>query len=181
MKNGKSGKLLEILKARFDRHMHRHRKCSWEEVVESLHASSDKFKSLQAMEVSGGEPDVIGMDERTGEFLFVDCSPESPADRRSLCYDDEALKSRKANKPAGSAVSMAKKMGIELLDEGNYRKLHELGAFDRKSSSWIKTPAAIREQGGALFADRRYDRVFVYHNGAESYFAARGFRGLLRI
>lgn len=173
--------LLSILKARFEKHMERHAGFAWAEVQARLAAHPDKLWPLHEMEQSGGEPDLIGVDQKTGEYIFCDCSPESPAGRRSLCYDDAALEARKENKPAGSAVGMAAVMGIELLSEEEYRELQQLGKFDLKTSSWLKTPDDVRKLGGALFGDRRYGRVFTYHNGAISYYAARGFRGLLRV
>lgn len=174
--------LIAALKERFAKHPERHEGIAWEEVAVRLDAADPaKLWSLREMERTGGEPDVVGRDPETGEILFVDCSPESPKGRRSVCYDPEALESRKAHKPADSAVGMAEAMGIELLTEEQYRELQRLGAFDRKTSSWIRTPEKIRRLGGALFCDRRYDTVFVYHNGAESYYASRGFRGMLRI
>jgi len=169
------------LKARFERNMNRHKGLEWAKVQAKLEANIRKLRSLNEMERTGGEPDVIGRDEKTGEYIFYDCSAESPKDRRSFCYDREALESRKENKPENNAVDMAAAMGIELLTEEQYRELQKLGNFDTKTSSWVKTPAAIRKLGGALFCDRRYDTVFVYHNGAESYYAARGFRGSLRV
>lgn len=172
--------LLATLKARFEKNPKRHEGISWEDVEAKLRKSAAKLWSLREMERTGGEPDVIAQDE-DGRFLFVDCSAQSPKGRRSVCYDDEALKSRKEHKPKDSAVNMAKAMGIELLTEEEYRRLQELGEFDTTTSSWIRTPARIRKLGGALFCDRRYDTVFVYHNGAESYYAARGFRGILRV
>jgi hypothetical protein len=173
--------LLNTLKNRFEDYMHRHHGLEWAAVQARLEANPDKLWSLNEMEQTGGEPDVVDYDQGTGAYLFYDCSAESPAGRRSFCYDREALDSRKSNKPDNSAMDMADAMGIELLSEDEYRALQELGEFDLKTSSWIKTPADIRELGGALFCDRRYDHVFVYHNGAESYYAARGFRGSLRI
>lgn len=173
--------LLRILQARFEQNMQRHKGLKWAEVESRLTAHPKKLRILDAMEETGGEPDVIGRDKKTGEIIFCDCSVESPKGRRSICYDREALDSRKEHKPANSAVDMATAMGVELLSEEEYRELQELGEFDRKTSSWIKTPAAIRKLGGALFCDRRYDHVFTYHNGAESYYAARGFRGMLRV
>jgi hypothetical protein len=172
---------VEVLEARFAKNMRRHTGIDWNAVQAKLDASPEKRQALYEMERTGGEPDVVGYDEKTGEFIFCDCSLESPAGRRSICYDREALDSRKENKPGGSAVEMATAMGIELLTEQQYRALQELGEFDRKTSSWVKTPARIRELGGALFCDRRYDHVFTYHNGADSYYAARGFRGRLRV
>lgn len=173
--------LLSGLKQRFERNMGRHAGLTWAEVQARLAAKPKKLRALQAMEESGGEPDVIGQDQATGELLFVDCSAQSPSGRRSLCFDRKALDERKENKPGGSALDMAAEMGIELLSEQQYRALQQLGDFDTKTSSWIVTPANIRKLGGALFADRRYDTVFVYHNGASSYYAARGFRGMLRV
>jgi hypothetical protein len=173
--------LLATLGARFRKHMERHEGIEWQDVQARLEAHPDKLWSLHEMERTGGEPDVIGYDEQTGKYIFVDCSAESPKGRRSVCYDQEALESRKEHKPKASAVGMAEEMGIELLTEQQYRELQQLGSFDTKTSSWVKTPARIRQLGGALFCDRRYDAVFVYHNGAESYYAARGFRGLLRV
>ena len=172
--------LIKTLKARFEKAMNRHKGIKWEAVQERLEMHKEKRWSLQQMEQSGGEPDVVGFDKETGEFIFYDCAAESPKGRRSLCYDGEALQSRKENKPAGSAIEMASDMGIELLTEEQYRDLQLLGSFDTKTSSWIKTPEAIRRLGGALFCDRRYETVFLYHNGAESYYAARGFRGCLK-
>ncbi|MEO8592101.1 MAG: DUF4256 domain-containing protein [Candidatus Solibacter sp.] len=173
--------LLSVLRARFEKNMGRHKGLGWAHVQTKLDASGEKLRSLNEMERTGGEPDVIGHDERTGEFLFCDCSTESPQGRRSLCYDREALESRKQNKPENNALDMAAAMGIEILTEEQYRELQRLGEFDTKTSSWIRTPSQIRKLGGALFCDRRYDAVFVYHNGAESYYAARAFRGLLRV
>lgn len=173
--------LIETLKNRFAKNTHRHTGIVWDSVRARLEGSPEKIRALLEMERTGGEPDVVGHDEKTGEFVFCDCSPESPTGRRSLCYDREALDSRKENKPSGNAIEMASAMGIEILTEQQYRALQEFGAFDRKTSSWVKTPAAIRDLGGALFCDRRYDQVFVYHNGAESYYAARGFRGRLTV
>jgi hypothetical protein len=173
--------LLKTLKVRFEKHMHRHKGRGWPAVQARLEANSEKLWSLNEMERTGGEPDVVGHDEKTGEYIFYDCSAESPKGRRSLCYDREALESRKENKPKGNAMDMAVDMGVELLTEEQYRELQRLGNFDMKTSSWVKTPSAIRRLGGALFFDRRFDTVFVYHNGAESYYAARGFRGSLRV
>jgi len=173
--------LLGTLQARFERHMNRHHDLEWAKVRARLESNPGKLRSLQEMESTGGEPDVVGYDAKTGEVTFYDCSPESPSGRRSACYDRQALDSRKEHKPKTCASDMAKAMGIELLTEEQYRGLQELGAFDTKTSSWIKTPPEIRKLGGALFCDRRYDTVFVYHNGAESYYAARGFRGVLKI
>jgi hypothetical protein len=173
--------MIRALKSRFEKNMGRHRGLDWSAVQSKLEAHAGKLQALHEMERTGGEPDVIGYDPQTGEFTFCDCSPESPIGRRSLCYDGDALASRKENKPGGSAVEMAASMGIELLTEEQYRTLQKLGEFDRKTSSWVQTPSSIRKLGGALFCDRRYDQVFVYHNGAESYYAARGFRGLLKV
>ena len=173
--------LLAVLKARFEKNTNRHRGLQWEQVQSKLETNARTLWSLSEMERTGGEPDVIGHDHKTGEYLFCDCSAESPKGRRSLCYDREALEARKENKPAGAAVDTAAAMGIELLTEEEYRELQQLGSFDTKTSSWVKTPANIRKLGGAIFCDRRYDTVFVYHNGAESYYAARAFRGSLRI
>lgn len=173
--------LLAILKERFEKHMNRHEGLSWAGVQAKLEANADKLWSLYEMERTGGEPDVVGYDEETGEYIFFDCSPESPAGRRSVCYDQEALEARKKHKPENSAMAMAADMGIELLTEEEYRELQKLGEFDKKTSSWVKTPERIRKLGGALFCDRRYDTVFVYHNGADSYYGARGFRGSLRV
>lgn len=170
---------LETLKARFEKNMNCHKDIEWSGVQAKLEKDLKKMQSLDEMEKTGGEPDVIGYDKKTGEYVFCDCSVESPAGRRSLCYDASALASRKEFKPKSDAVSVAMGMGIELLTEEQYRQLQELGSFDTKTSSWIKTPDAIRKLGGALFADRRYEAVFVYHNGAESYYASRGFRGVL--
>ncbi|CAN5649364.1 DUF4256 domain-containing protein [soil metagenome] len=173
--------LLQALKTRFEKNMQRHKSIAWAEVEVRLKRSPDALTSLSAMEATGGEPDVIGQDRETGLFTFCDCSAESPIGRRSICYDREALNSRKEHKPNGSAVEMAAEIGVELLTEQQYRELQKLGEFDSKTSSWIATPADIRSRGGALFCDRRYGKVFVYHNGAQSYYAARGFRGSLRI
>ena len=171
--------LLRALKARFEKNMNRHEGLEWVKVQEKLEASPAKLWSLHEMERTGGEPDVVGYDNETGEYTFYDCSAESPKGRRSICYDREALESRKQHKPENSAIDMAAEMGIELLTEEQYRELQELGNFDAKTSSWVKTPSDIRKLGGAIFADYRYGKVFVYHNGAESYYAARGFRGSL--
>ena len=172
---------LNILKARFEKNMDRHEGMVWPHVQMKLEANMGKLWSLKEMEISGGEPDVVGYDKNADEYIFFDCSPESPAGRRGLCYDRAALESRKEAKPRSSAVDMAGDMGIEILTEDQYRQLQKLGAFDMKTSSWIKTPDSIRKLGGALFCDCRYDTVFVYHNGADSYYAARGFRGSLRV
>jgi hypothetical protein len=173
--------LLNTLKLRFEKNKNRHKGLEWANVQSKLNADPGKLWSLNEMERTGGEPDVVGYDKKTGEYIFYDCSAESPRGRRSVCYDHEALESRKEHKPENSAVEMAADMGIELLTEEQYRELQELGNFDTKTSSWIKTPSEIRKLGGALFCDRRYDTVFLYHNGAESYYAARGFRGLLSV
>lgn len=173
--------LLDALKARFEKHVNRHKGIEWQEVLARLEAAPDKLHSLHEMEQTGGEPDVVGRDKKTGEFIFVDCAAESPAGRRSVCFDREALDSRKEHKPASSAADMAAAMGIEILTEEQYRDLQKLGSFDTKTSSWVQTPPSIRKLGGALFCDRRYDQVFLYHNGAQSYYAARGFRGMLRV
>ncbi len=172
--------LIDELKARFEKNMHRHEGIAWAAVQARLERDPDALKPLRAMEATGGEPDVIG-DDKSGHITFCDCSVESPTGRRSLCYDREALHSRKENKPSGSAVEMAAEMGIALLTEQQYRELQQLGEFDTKTSSWIETPPDVRSLGGALFCDRRYGKVFVYHNGAQSYYAARGFRGRLRV
>lgn len=176
-----SEELLQILKARFEKHKHRHTNIAWAEVQAKLEASPEKLWVLDEMEITGGEPDVVGQDEKSGEYLFVDCAAESPKGRRSICYDHEALESRKEHKPQNSALQQAADMGIELLTEKQYRDLQQLDKFDLKTSSWVATPPSIRKLGGALFCDRRYDTVFTYHNGAESYYAARGFRGMLRV
>ena len=188
MKNAKkklsaveTGKLLETLKARFEKNMGRHKGIDWAKLQARLEANAEKLASLSEMERTGGEPDVVGQDKKTGEFIFFDCSAESPKDRRSFCYDREALDSRKENKPKNSALDMAETIGVEMLTEEEYRELQTLGSFDLKTSSWVKTPPEIRKLGGAIFCDRRFDRVFTYHNGAESYYAARGFRGSLKV
>jgi hypothetical protein len=173
--------LLGTLKARFEKNMDRHKGLAWAEIQAKLEAAVEKLWSLNEMERTGGEPDVVGHDKKANEYVFYDCSAESPKDRRSLCYDREALESRKEHKPKNNALDMASAMGIELLTEQQYRELQKLGNFDTKTSSWIKTPSDIRKLGGALFCDRRYNTVFLYHNGAESYYAARGFRGSLRV
>jgi hypothetical protein len=189
MKIAKTGKelspdqreeLLTALKARFEKSMNRHEGLEWANVKAKLEANTEKLWSLREMERTGGEPDVVGHDKKTGEYTFFDCSPESPKGRRNVCYDREALDSRKEHKPKNSAMNMAAAMGIELLTEVQYRELQKLGTFDAKTSSWVKTPAEVRKLGGAIFGDRRFGRVFVYHNGAESYYAGRGFRGSLR-
>jgi Protein of unknown function (DUF4256) len=173
--------LLRTLRSRFEQHAARHAGMAWAQVLPRLEAAPAALKALAAMEASGGEPDVIGVDAGTGELLFCDCAAESPSGRRSLCFDEDALHARKENKPQGSAAGMAQEMGVELLSEAQYRALQQLGEFDLKTSSWIATPDELRALGGALFGDRRYGRVFVYHNGAQSYYAARGLRALLRV
>ena len=173
--------LFGVLKARFEKNMKRHMGLEWSKVQARLEASPEKLWSLNEMERTGGEPDVVGYDKETGEFLFYDCSAESPKDRRNVCYDREALEARKEFKPKDTAMDMAAAMGIEILTEEQYRELQKLGNFDTKTSNWLKTPSEIRKLGGAIFADRRYDHVFVYHNGAESYYGARAFRGSLRV
>jgi hypothetical protein len=178
-KKSDSGSLIDILRARFEANMQRHKGIKWTDVEARLDAK--KLRSLEQMEATGGEPDVIGLDKKTGEYLFCDCSEESPKGRRSTCYDREARTSRKEHPPKQSAVEMAEAMGIELLSEADYRALQKLGEFDTKTSSWVQTPLEIRELDGALFCDRRYNTVFLYHNGAQSYYAARGFRGMLRV
>ncbi len=173
--------LLKTLQARFEENMNRHQGLEWSDVQAKLETHDDKLWSLHEMERTGGEPDVVGQDDQTGEYIFFDCSAESPEGRRSVCYDREALESRKKHKPQNNAIDMADDMGIEILTEEQYRELQKLGKFDLKTSSWVKTPDNIRKLGGAIFCDRRYDTVFVYHNGADSYYAARGFRGSLRV
>lgn len=173
--------LFKTLKARFEKNKHRHKGIEWAKVQEKLEASAKKLRSLYEMEETGGEPDVVAYDKKTGEYVFYDCAPETPKGRRNVCYDHEALEARKEHKPENSAVEMAADMGIELLTEEQYRQLQELGNFDTKTSSWVKTPADIRKLDGALFCDRRYGHVFVYHNGAQSYYGVRGFRGSLRV
>lgn len=172
--------LLRSLKARFEKNMNRHKGFEWAKVQAKLETNTENLWSLNEMEITGGEPDVVGYDEETGDYIFYDCSAESPKGRRSVCYDNEALESRKQHKPENSAIEMAVAMGIELLTEEQYRELQKIGNFDTKTSSWVKTPSEIRKLGGAIFADFRYGNVFVYHNGAESYYGARGFRGSLR-
>jgi len=181
MKSKERDELIATLQARFEKNAKRHKNIEWAKVQSRLEANPEKLAVLAEMEKSGGEPDVVGFDKGSGEFIFYDCAAESPKGRRSLCYDREALDARKENKPAGSAAEMAANIGIELLTEEEYRDLQTLGEFDLKTSSWVKTPDRIRKLGGAIFCDRRYDTVFVYHNGAESYYAARGFRGSLRV
>ena len=173
--------LLAVLSARFEKNMDRHKGLEWAKVKARLEANTDRLWSLNEMERTGGEPDVVGLDKKTGEYVFFDCSEQSPTGRRSVCYDHEALESRKEHKPKDSAIGMASNMGIEILTEEEYRELQKLGEFDAKTSSWVKTPSDIRQLGGALFCDRRYNHVFLSHNGAESYYAARGFRGSLRV
>jgi hypothetical protein len=173
--------LLKTLKARFEKNMNRHKDLEWAKVQAKLEANPEKLWSLSEMEKTGGEPDVVGHDKKTGEYIFFDCSPESPKGRRSVCYDREALESRKEHKPKDSAINMAAAMGIEILTEDEYRELQKLGDFDTKTSSWVKTPPDIRKLGGAIFCDQRYNQVFLYHNGAESYYGARAFRGSLKI
>jgi hypothetical protein len=173
--------LINVLKGRFEKNMNRHEGLVWANVQAKLEANMEKLRSLDEMEKTGGEPDVIAYDEATGEYIFYDCSAESPKGRRSVCYDREALESRKEHKPVNSAVDMADAMGIEILTEEQYNELQKFGSFDTKTSSWVKTPANIRKLGGAIFGDFRYGRVFVYHNGAESYYGVRGFRGSLRV
>ena len=191
MKNGKSNKrklsseerdeLLKTLKVRFEKNVNRHKGLEWAKVQTKLEGNPEKMWSLDQMEITGGEPDVVGLDKKSGEFIFYDCSSESPKGRRSVCYDHEALESRKEHKPEDSAIGMAADIGIDILTEEQYRELQQLGNFDTKTSSWIKTPPDIRKLGGAIFCDRRYNTVFLYHNGADSYYAARGFRGSLRV
>lgn len=173
--------LLLVLQSRFEKNMKRHQGIEWSKVRARLESNAAALASLNEMEATGGEPDVVGYDKKSGEFIFFDCSPETPKERRSICYDHEALEARKEHKPKNSAINMATDMGIEMLTEEEYRELQKLGEFDLKTSSWIQTPSAIRKLGGALFCDRRYNTVFVYHNGAESYYAVRGFRGSLRV
>lgn len=173
--------LLKTLRVRFEKNINRHQGLEWAKIQAKLEADTEKLWSLHEMETTGGEPDVVAFDQKTGIYTFFDCSEESPKGRRSFCYDQEALESRKANKPKNSAVAMATAMGIEILNEAQYRQLQELGNFDTKTSSWLKTPTSIRKLGGAIFGDFRFGQVFIYHNGAESYYAARGFRGLLKL
>lgn len=179
--NAQQMDLIETLKTRFEKNKDRHKGVEWAKLQARLEASPDKLWSLQEMERTGGEPDVVGFDKKTGEYIFYDCSAESPKGRRSICYDHEALEKRKEHKPADSALNMAEEMGIKILNEEQYKELQKLGKFDSKTSSWIDTPSDIRKLGGALFSDFRYNTVFVYHNGADSYYAARGFRGSLRV
>ena len=187
MKNSKiisseqKNELIDLLRIRFEKNTNRHKNVKWNDVLSKLEANPEKLWSLNEMEKTGGEPDVVGLDEKTGEYIFMDCSAESPKGRRSVCYDREGLDSRKEYKPENNAIDMATEMGIELLSEEHYRELQQLGKFDTKTSSWIKTPDEIRKLGGALFADFRYNQVFVYHNGAQSYYGVRGFRGVLKV
>lgn len=178
---GQFEELLNTLKARFEKNMSHHKGLQWAKVVAKLEANTDKLETLHQMEITGGEPDVVGYDSKTNEYTFYDCAPESPKGRRSLCYDREALEARKQHKPKNSAVDLAKEMGIEILTEEQYRELQQLGEFDTKTSSWVATPKEIRKLGGALFCDRRFNHVFTYHNGADSYYAARGFRGVVKV
>lgn len=173
--------IIKILKERFENNMNRHKNLEWAKIQANIENNPKKLWSLNEMEITGGEPDVVGYDENTDEYIFFDCSQETPIGRRNVCYDNEALESRKKNKPANSAIGMAVEMGIEILTEEQYKELQKLGNFDLKTSSWVKTPDKIRKLGGAIFCDRRYDTVFVYHNGAESYYSVRGFRGSLRV
>jgi len=181
LSNKQREELLKALQARFEKNTNRHKGLDWDKVKARLEANGDKLWSLSEMDRTGGEPDVVGQDKKTGEYIFYDCAADTPKGRRSICYDREALESRKEAKPRDSAVNMATAMGIELLTEEQYRELQKLGEFDTKTSSWVKTPANIRKLGGALFCDRRFDTVFTYHNGAESYYAGRGFRGMVRV
>ena len=181
MKAKERDALLDILKARFEKNMNRHKGLAWDKVQAKLEANTKKLDALHEMEQTGGEPDVVGYDKKTGEYIFYDCSAETPKGRRSVCYDREGLESRKEHKPANNAIDMATAMGIDLLTEEQYRELQQLGTFDTKTSSWLKVPQEIRKLGGAIFGDSRYGRVFVYHNGAQSYYSSRGFRGLLRV
>ena len=181
MKAKERDALLDILKTRFEKNMNRHKGLAWDKVQAKLEANTKKLDALHEMEQTGGEPDVVGYDKKTGEYIFYDCSAETPKGRRSVCYDREGLESRKEHKPANNAIDMAAAMGIDLLTEEQYRELQQLGTFDIKTSSWLKVPPEIRKLGGAIFGDSRYGRVFVYHNGAQSYYSSRGFRGLLRV
>lgn len=179
LKAAERDELLQALKARFEKHMNRHKNLAWADVQKKLETSTDKLWSLNEMEKTGGEPDVVGYDKKSGEIIFVDCAAESPKGRRSSCYDREGLESRKEHKPEKNAIDMAAAMGVELLNEEQYRELQQLGSFDTKTSSWLKTPPQIRKLGGAIFGDYRYGTVFIYHNGAQSYYSSRGFRGRL--
>lgn len=181
MKAQQREELFQTLKTRFEKNMNRHKGIEWAKVQAKLEGNTRKLRSLNEMEATGGEPDIVGYDKKANEFIFYDCSAESPKGRRSLCYDREALESRKEHKPKNSAIDMAADMGIEILTEEQYRQLQKLGNFDEKTSSWVKTPSEIRKLGGALFCDRRYGNVFVYHNSAQSYYGSRGFRGLLKV
>ena len=181
LNSGQFSELLTVLQLRFEKNMQRHKGMAWADVKKRLEANPAKMQVLDEMELTGGEPDVVGYDKKTGEFIFFDCAAETPKNRRSICYDDEALAARKEHKPKNSAINMASEIGIEILSEEQYRALQQLGEFDTKTSSWIKTPEAIRKLGGALFCDRRFNHIFTYHNGAESYYAGRGFRGALRV
>ncbi len=181
LKTAEREELLQILKARFEKHKNRHKNLAWDDVQKKLEANADKLWSLNEMEQTGGEPDVIGYDKKAGEYIFCDCSAESPKGRRSICYDRAGLESRKEHKPDNNAIDMAAAMGIEMLTEEQYRELQQLGNFDTKTSSWLKTPPEIRKLGGAIFGDYRYGTVFVYHNGAQSYYSGRAFRGLLKV
>lgn len=181
LSSSESEELLNILQDRFEKNKHRHRDIEWSKVQAKLEANPAKLWALNEMEITGGEPDVVGFDKKNGEYIFYDCSAETPKGRRSICYDHEALNARKEHKPKDSAVNMATEMGIELLTENQYRELQQIGEFDLKTSSWVYTPSSIRKLGGALFCDRRFDTVFLYHNGAESYYGVRGFRGVLKV
>ncbi|PJZ70873.1 hypothetical protein CH373_06305 [Leptospira perolatii] len=181
LSSGQGEELLTTIKVRFEKNVNRHKGISWDKVQAKLKGNDEKLWSLNEMEKTGGEPDVVGFDKKTGEYIFYDCSADSPKGRRSVCYDGEALRSRKEHKPKASAIELAATMGINILTEEEYRELQKLGEFDTKTSSWVQTPTEIRKLGGAFFCDRRYDHVFLYHNGAESYYAARGFRGSLRV
>ncbi|WP_447636226.1 DUF4256 domain-containing protein [Flavobacterium microcysteis] len=181
LSESQSETLISVLRTRFEKNTNRHKGMKWDDIQAKLEANPEKLWSLDEMEETGGEPDVVGFDKKTGEYIFFDCAAESPKGRRSICYDPQALESRKEHKPKDSAIAMADAMGIEILSEEQYRELQKLGVFDIKTSSWVQTPIDIRKRGGALFCDRRYDNVFLYHNGAESYYAARGFRGCLKV
>ncbi|MBA4853382.1 DUF4256 domain-containing protein [Emticicia sp. BO119] len=173
--------LFKTLKTRFEKNIYRHKDLEWDKIQTKIESNPEKIWALNEMEMTGGEPDVIRYDDKSDEYIFCDCSPESPKGRRSICYDHEALEARKEHKPADSAINMASEMGIEILSEAEYKELQKIGNFDLKTSSWVQTPVEIRKLGGAIFCDRRYNQVFVYHNGADSYYAARGFRGILRV